>query len=334
MKNSIGTESAIDWRVIMFSLLFGAYNNIVMLAGVILSFFGTFILTNALKDRLPSDQGRAFAVDGAKSAGKPRGAGIIFVLVFTAIALLFANFSIELLIYVALVVIEMITGYMDDAASKPWGEYLKGFLDLVVAILVAVTYIFYNGTAVHLALFDISFELPVVLFAILVVALVWTAINVTNCSDGVDGLSASLVIVTLLSFYVAMMRMSQNEDFGYVIILFVMSLVAYLWFNATPSLLLMGDAGSRAMGIFVAITALKSGAPFLYILLSLVLLLDGGLGLLKVALIRFCKIHILKNTRTPLHDHVRKNVGWSNTQVVFRFVIIQAVISAIVIYLI
>ena len=318
----------------MFSLLFGAYNNIVMLAGVILSFFGTFILTNALKDRLPSDQGRAFAVDGAKSAGKPRGAGIIFVLVFTAIALLFANFSIELLIYVALVVIEMITGYMDDAASKPWGEYLKGFLDLVVAILVAVTYIFYNGTAVHLALFDISFELPVVLFAILVVALVWTAINVTNCSDGVDGLSASLVIVTLLSFYVAMMRMSPNEDFGYVIILFVMSLVAYLWFNATPSLLLMGDAGSRAMGIFVAITALKSGAPFLYILLSLVLLLDGGLGLLKVALIRFCKIHILKNTRTPLHDHVRKNVGWSNTQVVFRFVIIQAVISSIVIYLI
>jgi len=228
----------------------------------------------------------------------------------------------------------MITGYMDDAASKPWGEYLKGFLDLVVAILVAVTYIFYNGTAVHLALFDISFELPVVLFAILVVALVWTAINVTNCSDGVDGLSASLVIVTLLSFYVAMMRMIPNEDFGYVIILFVMSLVAYLWFNATPSLLLMGDAGSRAMGIFVAITALKSGAPFLYILLSLVLLLDGGLGLLKVALIRFCKIHILKNTRTPLHDHVRKNVGWSNTQVVFRFVIIQAVISAIVIYLI
>ena len=318
----------------MFSLLFGAYNNIVMLAGVILSFFGTFILTNALKDRLPSDQGRAFAVDGAKSVGKPRGAGIIFVLVFTAIALLFANFSIELLIYVALVVIEMITGYMDDAASKPWGEYLKGFLDLVVAILVAVTYIFYNGTAVHLALFDISFELPVVLFAILVVALVWTAINVTNCSDGVDGLSASLVIVTLLSFYVAMMRMSPNEDFGYVIILFVMSLVAYLWFNATPSLLLMGDAGSRAMGIFVAITALKSGAPFLYILLSLVLLLDGGLGLLKVALIRFCKIHILKNTRTPLHDHVRKNVGWSNTQVVFRFVIIQAVISSIVIYLI
>lgn len=318
----------------MFSLLFGAYNNIVMLAGVILSFLGTFILTNALKDRLPSDQGRAFAVDGAKSAGKPRGAGIIFVLVFTAIALLFANFSIELLIYVALVVIEMITGYMDDAASKPWGEYLKGFLDLVVAILVAVTYIFYNGTAVHLALFDISFELPVAVFAILVVALVWTAINVTNCSDGVDGLSASLVIVTLLSYYVAMMRMIPNEDFGYVIILFVMSLVAYLWFNATPSLLLMGDAGSRAMGIFVAITALKSGAPFLYILLSLVLLLDGGLGLLKVALIRFCKIHILKNTRTPLHDHVRKNVGWSNTQVVFRFVIIQAVISAIVIYLI
>ena len=44
--------------------------------------------------------------------------------------------------------------------------------------------------------------------------------------------------------------------------------------TATPSKLLMGDAGSRAMGIFIAICALKSQSPFIYILAGLVLLSD------------------------------------------------------------
>ena len=115
---------------------------------------------------------------------------------------------------------------------------------------------------------------------------------------------------------------------------FVVCILGYLWFNATPSKLMMGDAGSRAMGLFIAIAALKSGSPVLYIPAAIVLILDGGLGLVKVALLRFLKIHILKNTRTPLHDHVRKVKGWSNTQAVFRFVIIQIVVSIAVVYMV
>ena len=64
------------------------------------------------------------------------------------------------------------------------------------------------------------------------------------------------------------------------------------------------------------------------------MILDGGLGLLKVSLIRVFKIYILKNVRTPLHDHVRKNKEWSNTQTVFRFAIIQIVVSMAVVSLI
>ena len=67
---------------------------------------------------------------------------------------------------------------------------------------------------------------------------------------------------------------------------------------------------------------------------NFILILDGGLGLVKVALLRFLKIHILKNTRTPLHDHVRKVKDWSNTQTVFRFVIIQIVVSIAVVYMV
>lgn len=50
-------------------------------------------------------------------------------------------------------------------------------------------------------------------------------------------------------------------------------------------------------------------SPFMYLLVAAVLIADGGLGLVKVSLLRFLKIHILKNTITPIHDHVRKRVG-------------------------
>ena len=72
----------------------------------------------------------------------------------------------------------------------------------------------------------------------------------------------------------------------------------------------------------------------MYLLVAAVLIADGGLGLVKVSLLRFLKIHILKNTITPIHDHVRKKGGWSNAQVVFRFAIIQIVISLAAIYLV
>ena len=97
---------------------------------------------------------------------------------------------------------------------------------------------------------------------------------------------------------------------------------------------MMGVAGSRAMGFFISIAALKTGSPVIYIPVAIVLILDGGLGLLKVSLLRFLKIRILVNTRTPLHDHVRTVMGWSNTQSVLSFAIIQIMISAAVIYLI
>ena len=67
----------------------------------------------------------------------------------------------------------------------------------------------------------------------------------------------------------------------------------------------------------------------MYLMLCLIILLDGGLGLLKVTVIRVTGIKFLKNIRTPLHDHFRKKGGWSNTQVVNRFLILQVLISLI-----
>ncbi len=221
--------------------LLGTYEHaLVAFIGVLFAFAVTCIAIAKLNGYLPKDMGRQYAHDGALSAGKPRGAGIIFVLTFVVSALLFGKMNKEIIIYLVLIVIEMFTGFFDKV----------------------------------------------------------------------------------------------NDSFNYCILLFAVCLLGYLWYNATPSKLLMGDAGSRAMGIFIAIAVLKMHSPFMYLLVAAVLIADGGLGLVKVSLLRFLKIHILKNTITPIHDHVRKKGGWSNAQVVFRFAIIQIVISLAAIYLV
>ncbi len=309
-----------------------AYGSLLALAGIIFAFGATVYATHKLQNRLPKDAGREFAHDGKLSAGKPRGAGIIFVLCFAAAVVLFVPLDPELVIYLILIVVSMMTGFLDDASKTPWGEYKKGFLDLCVAAMVAMTFLKYNPGTVELALFHVQLTIPPVVFAVLTVILVWVSVNVTNCSDGVDGLSGTLTIISVMTIYIIDRVLGRGEDFSFLILLFGVCILGYLWYNATPSRLLMGDAGSRAMGLFISIAILKTGSPFLYIPVALVLILDGGLGLVKVALLRFLKIRILKNVRTPLHDHVRKVWGWSNTQTVFRFAIIQIILAVAVVY--
>ena len=175
---------------------------IIAFVGILFAFAATCIAIAKLNKYLPKDMGRQFAHDGALSAGKPRGAGIIFVLTFVAAALLFAQMNVEIGIYLILIVVEMFTGYFDDAAEKPWGEYLKGFLDLAVAVVVALVYLHYNTSTITFAITGTQVTIPPVVFAILTVVLVWASINVTNCSDGVDGLSGTLTIITLMTIFV------------------------------------------------------------------------------------------------------------------------------------
>lgn len=316
----------------LYFLIPESYGSLMALAGIIFAFAATVFATHKLQEFLPKDAGREFAHDGKLSAGKPRGAGIIFVLCFVAAALLFVPLNPELVIYLTLIVICMMTGFLDDASKTPWGEYKKGFLDLCVAAMVAMTFLKYNSNTIELALFHTQITIPPVVFAILIVILVWGSVNVTNCADGVDGLSGTLTIISIMTIYIVDRILEKGEDFSFLILLFAVCILGYLWYNATPSRLMMGDAGSRSMGLFISIAILKTGSPLLYIPIALVLMLDGGLGLIKVALLRFLKIRILKNTRTPLHDHVRKVWGWSNTQTVFRFAIIQIILSVAVIY--
>ena len=176
--------------------------------------------------------------------------------------------------------------------------------------------------------------------------MLWASINTTNCTDGVDGLSSTLVLLALLTlgilFYfvlghkdIAAYLLIQHLPAGanWAVLLMAMAgvVMGYLWHNAFPSHCLMGDAGSRALGYFIGVGVMISGNPFIILATSSIIMINGGMGLLKLFLLRFFKIKIFENIRFPLHDHMRKNRGWSPTQVLLKFMILQLLITCAII---
>lgn len=301
-----------------FLVDFMSANQVIMI-GMLVAFVLTFLCLRFPFSFLPKDQGREYAINGALSKGKIRGVGLILTAVFILVTLLVLPVDREYVVYCILLFAMMLSGYLDDASKNPWSDYKKGAIDLVLALLTMWNFVNYNPTKIHIGSFE--YEIPVAVFFVLGVILIWVSINVTNCSDGVDGLCASLCCVTMTAF--VLLFLQPLGKYAATLFIFVAVLLAYLCFNSKPSSMLMGDAGSRALGFYIAVIAMKTGHPFVYILLAAVLIVDGGIGLIKIFLLRFLKIAVLKNTRTPLHDHARKGKGWSDTQVVFRFCIIQ-----------
>ncbi len=297
-----------------------------MLLACVGAFFALAAAFAALKymtNLLPTDHGRAFAVEGIKSKGKPTGAGLLFITVFAAFSLLFIPLKPEYIFYILLIESAMIFGYLDDKAAKPWSEYKKGLLDLLISFLTALNFTLSNRTNILFPILGFDITLPFPVYLIFGTILVWVAINVTNCTDGVDGLSSTLTILSVTAMTVFSAMIGSIGGFSGSAFIMIAVLLAYLWFNTNPSRLLMGDAGSRALGVFMAILAMQTHQPFAYLILCLVFILDGGAGIVKISLKRFLHISILKNTTTPFHDHFRKKIGWSNPQVTIRMSILH-----------
>ena len=195
-------------------------NQIAML-GVLAAFLFTFLMLKFPFPFLPKDQGRAFAVNGALSKGKLRGVGLTFVCAFIVCSLLFLPITREYVIYCILLFAMMLSGYLDDASDKPWNDYKKGAIDLVLSLVAMWTFV----------------SIPVPVYFLLGVVLLWVSVNVTNCTDGVDGLCASLCMVVLGGFTVIFSK--ELGQYGIASLMFMGVLLAYLYFNSKRSCMLM-----------------------------------------------------------------------------------------------
>ena len=317
-------------KTMLYSFIPFEYLSIIAIIAVPLL---SFVLIKGFAKKLATDRGKEFDVpQGELSRGKITGAGIFFVIAYIIGSLLFVPVSIEYSIYYALIFIEMMSGFLDDCAKIPWGEYKKGLIDLVVSALMSLTFVHYNPELLNISIFGFSFGVNKIIYVILGAILVWLMINAVNCCDGIDGYSSVLSIIAYASCCVVIVINKGDTKAIFATVLMTLVLLPYLWYNANPSTILMGDAGSRALGLLLALLLMKTGNALLVIPLCALIIVDGLLGIVKVSVIRFFHIKgFMKNIRTPIHDHLRKNKNWSNTQVIYRLSILQLIISAVTI---
>lgn len=288
-----------------------------VLLAAIVSFGLTFILLYFLplgKLLLGQDRGRKFAIGSEVNIGKPTGVGVYFSTVFAIVSFCFGSISLGSAIITILILASMLFGFLDDRSKNPWGEYSKGAIDFIIAIIGAITFVLSFGSTYTIGITGHEFTLNPVVFALLAVILFIVSINATNATDGVDGLSGTLSIISIATLMAVHFINGNFSTLDFVPgIATIAALGAYLIFNHYPSKMLMGDAGSRAIGFFIAFYAMYLKVPFAYLILGLPFLIDGGLSILKITIGRLTKkkVIILKNVLTPIHDHLKKNKGFS-----------------------
>jgi phospho-N-acetylmuramoyl-pentapeptide-transferase len=312
---------------------------------------------------LPGDRGKIIAADGGvQSLGKPTGAGLHFSIILLPILILVIPLNPWIYGVLATLYMAMLFGYLDDCSKMPWGEWKKGILDLVVAALTSISICHGTSVEVWLPFYKGFLTVSPFIYVPLATCLLWFSMNATNCSDGVDGLAGSLTLLSLFALgfflygvvgyrpianYLLVPHNAEGAAWAILVATTAGALAGYLWHNAEPSKVLMGDAGSRLLGLLVGVAVLISGNPFLIFVVSPVVLANGGTGLLKLILLRLLRrlgfditaptkldpkggtdqkliVRTLHMVTFPLHDHCRKKLKWSNAQVLLRFVLIQA----------
>jgi phospho-N-acetylmuramoyl-pentapeptide-transferase len=162
--------------------------------------------------------------------------------------------------------------------------------------------------------FEISINIGLLMLPFIVLTVLVMS-NAVNIADGMDGLSAGMLLPGFLSF-MAISMLRQDANMALLCASAVGGLIAYLYFNIPPARVQMGDVGSLSMGTLMAVIALEMRVPFLLLIIGFPFILEFGSSLLQGIARRVIGRRILM--MAPLHHHFEL-LGWKEEKVVMRF---------------
>ena len=148
--------------------------------------------------------------------------------------------------------------------------------------------------------------------------------NAVNLTDGLDGLaSGNMIIVALL--YAAISVFQGLPVITPTMLAVASACAGFLWFNAHPAKVFMGDTGSLALGGLLGTVAVCTATPFLLVIVGGVFVAEACSVMIQVGWFKYTRKKYGEGRRfflmAPIHHHFEKK-GWSETQVCIRFWII------------
>lgn len=321
---------------------------------LILSFIFGQPLISFLKRK--QKKGQPIREDGPEShiiakAGTPTMGGVLILGTMLVSTLLWARTD-NLYVWIVLFVTAGfgLIGFADDYL-KVTKQTVAGFsskarllLGLVISLIAAyfAAQVHPEGLSMQLALpvfKDTLLDLGYVYFPFAVIVIVGSA-NAVNLTDGLDGLAIMPVMIAaaalgVIAYAVGRVDFTEYLDVHYVpgtgeLLVFTSALIGgglgFLWYNAPPAAVFMGDTGSLALGGALGAIAICTKH-------EIVLAIVGGLFVVE-ALSVIIQVLYFKRTgkrvflMAPIHHHFEKK-GWAEPQIVIRFWIISLILALI-----
>ncbi len=284
-------------------------------------------------------------------AGTPTMGGLLIVGALTFSTLLWARLDNPFVLLVLFVTLGFAAiGFADDYAkvSKQNTNGVSGKVRLALGVLIAVIAAVW-ASAYHPEALQNRLALPVfkdtlinlgLFYVPFVICVIVGAANAVNLTDGLDGLAIMPVMIAgttlgIIAYVVGRADFTEYLDVHYVggtgeIFIFTMALfgagLGFLWYNAPPAAVFMGDTGSLALGGALGAIAISTKH-------ELVLAIVGGLFVVE-ALSVIVQVLYFKRTgkrvflMAPIHHHYEKK-GWAEPTIVIRFWIIAVILAMI-----
>lgn len=254
-------------------------------------------------------------------AGTPTMGGLLLVpSVVVATVLAAPQISWDLMVPLVAMLAYGTVGAIDDALALRFHRNLglrareRLIVQFALAALVALFVLRFTGAPDRV--------LPLVgavapgVYAVFVVLYLVGFTNAVNLTDGLDGLAAGTVALAAGAFAVVTAAVGRPEV-AILCAALAGACAGFLWFNAHPAAVFMGDVGSNALGAALAAIAIVTQMEGLLLIVGAVFVLEAVSVLLQVAYFKATGGQRIFRM-SPLHHHFELS-GWSETQIVTRF---------------
>ena len=283
--------------------------------------------------------------DHAVKQGTPTMGGILFVLSAVLPFLILSRYTPEALtvffVTLACGAIGLIDDYIKITHKRSLGLAGRWKLALLGAITVGVALVVQEqrlAKSVYVPVFDWKIGLSIVFFALLFLVIAGAA-NAANLTDGIDGLAVGVGIIALFTFtainMLAYIREGQldvpvgrdaAQDLAIWGAALIGGMIGFLWFNAFPAEVFMGDTGSMAIGGALGALAVMTKAELLLLLIGGIFVVEALSVILEVFSFKYFRRRLC--LMAPIHHHFAMK-AWSETKIMVRFWIMAGILCAI-----